>query len=42
MNTYEQSPIDPCVMRQIVEDQIFLLVIYVDDILVIADEKETE
>ena len=33
---YEQSPTDPYVMRHIVGDQIFLLVIYVDDILVIA------
>ena len=39
---YDQSPIHPCVMRPIVGDQICLLVIYADDILVIADEKETE
>ena len=39
---YTASPTDPCVMRKIEEDQIFLLLIYVDDILVLADKKETE
>jgi hypothetical protein len=37
---YEHSPTDPCVMRRIVGDKICLLLIYVDDILVLADEAE--
>jgi hypothetical protein len=37
---YEHSPTDPCVMRRIVGDKIFLLLIYVDDILIFADEME--
>jgi len=39
---YEASPTDPCVMRKIVGDKVYLLVIYVDDILVLADEHEIE
>jgi len=39
---YEHSPTDPCVMRKLVNGKVFLLVIYVDDILVIADEAEIE
>ena len=39
---YEQSPIDPCVMRRIVGNQVWLLLIYVDDILVIADKSVIE
>ena len=38
---YEALPTDPCVMRKIVDGKISLLVIYVDDILVLAEEKET-
>ncbi len=37
---YEHSPTDPCEMRQIVRDKIFLLSIYMDDILIFADEME--
>jgi hypothetical protein len=37
---YEHSPTDPCVMRKIVGSKIFLLVIYVDDILVFANDEE--
>jgi len=37
---YEQSPTDPCVMRKVVGQTIFLLLIYVDNILVIAHEKK--
>lgn len=37
---YEQSPTDPCVMRKVVNDKIYILLIYVDDILVIADKAE--
>eukprot|EP00590_Aulacoseira_subarctica_P002999 CAMPEP_0172416062 /NCGR_PEP_ID=MMETSP1064-20121228/2499_1 /TAXON_ID=202472 /ORGANISM="Aulacoseira subarctica , Strain CCAP 1002/5" /LENGTH=671 /DNA_ID=CAMNT_0013153423 /DNA_START=324 /DNA_END=2338 /DNA_ORIENTATION=+ len=36
---YEHSPTDPCV-NKIVGDKIFLLVIYVNDILILADESE--
>jgi hypothetical protein len=37
---YEHSPTDLCVMRRIVRNAIFLLLIYVDDILALADEAE--
>jgi hypothetical protein len=37
---YEPSPKDPCVMRKIVDGRIFLLLIYVDDILLFADQDE--
>ena len=37
---YEHSPTNPCIMRRIVDDQVYLLVIYVDDILIIAPEEE--
>jgi len=39
---YDASPTDPCIMRKIVDDKIYLLVIYVDDILVLAEESEIE
>lgn len=39
---YEQSPTDPCIMRKIENGQVFLLVIYVDDILVLANTEEME
>jgi hypothetical protein len=37
---YEPSPTDPCLMRKIVDGCIFLLLIYVDDILLFADLDE--
>ena len=39
---YEPSPTDPCVMRKIVGDKVWLLIIYMDDILVLADENVIE
>jgi len=39
---YTSSPTDPCVMRKMENGQIFILLIYVDDILVLADKDETE
>jgi hypothetical protein len=39
---YEHSPADPCVMRRIVGDNVFLLLIYVDDILIQADDDEID
>ena len=39
---YEHSPTDPCIMRKIVDDTVLLLVIYVDDILILAPEDEME
>lgn len=39
---YETSSTDPCVMRRVVGNKVWLLVIYVDDILVLADEEEIE
>ena len=37
---YEHSPTDQCVMRKVKGKRIFLLLIYVDDILAIVDDKE--
>ena len=37
---YEHSPTDPCIMRKIVGEEVFLLIINVDDILVLAPESE--
>jgi hypothetical protein len=37
---YEHSLADPCVMRQIVREKVFLLLIYVDDILLLTDDAE--
>ena len=37
---YEQSPIDPCVLRRVDDNKVWLLLIYVDDVLVIADRAE--
>jgi hypothetical protein len=37
---YDHSPTDPCIMRWIVRDKIFLLLIYVDDIRIFADEAD--
>ena len=40
--SYEHSLTDPCIMRKIVNSLVFLLFIYVNDILVFADEEEME
>jgi len=37
---YEHSPTDPFIMRRIVDDEIFLLVISVDDILISQLKKK--
>jgi hypothetical protein len=37
---YEQSPTDPCVLRKLVDGKLYLLLIYVDDILILADRAE--
>ncbi len=39
---YQHSPMDPCVMRHIVGDVVYLLLIYVDDILLLAEQQEVE
>ena len=39
---YEQSQIDPCVLRRIDNEKISLLLVYVDDILVLADKQEIQ
>jgi hypothetical protein len=39
---YEHSPTDPCVMRKVVGRDVWLLLIYVDDILILADGEETK
>ncbi|CAB1117896.1 unnamed protein product [Ectocarpus sp. CCAP 1310/34] len=42
-NAYEQCRFDPCVFRKVVDGEVVgLIVIYVDDILVAADEGERE
>ncbi len=37
---YEHSPMDSCVKRQIVGSNIYLLLIYMDDILIFADDTD--
>ncbi len=37
---YEHSPTDPCVMRKVVERDVWLLLIYVDDILILTDDEK--
>jgi hypothetical protein len=39
---YELSPADPCVMRQIVSEKVFLRLMYADDILILADDVEID
>ncbi len=39
---YEHSPTDPCVMQHVVGDIIYFLLIYVDDILILAEQQEIE
>jgi hypothetical protein len=39
---YERCPVEPCVMRRIENGVVYTLLIYVDDILVIGDDKEFE
>ncbi|CAB1105630.1 unnamed protein product [Ectocarpus sp. CCAP 1310/34] len=42
-NGYEQCRVDPCVFRKVVDGEVVgLIVIYVDDILVAADEGDRE
>ncbi len=39
---YEPSPADLCVLRWIVGEKVYLLMIYVDDILILADYEEID
>jgi hypothetical protein len=39
---YEVGPTNPCVVVKQVGSRIFILLLYVDDILAIVDEKEAE
>jgi hypothetical protein len=39
---YERCPVEPCVMRRVVEGVVYTLLIFVDDFLVIATEAEFE
>jgi len=39
---YERCPVEPCVMRRIENGVVYTLLIYVDDILVIGNDKEFE
>jgi hypothetical protein len=38
---HEHSPMDLCVMRKFAGSSVWILLIYVDDILILADEVET-
>ena len=37
---YSQSETDPCIFRRVVEGKVYLLVVYVDDILIISSSAE--
>ncbi len=39
---YRASETDPCVMRKVVDDLIFVVLIYVDDLLIFATKEEME
>jgi hypothetical protein len=39
---YTQSETDKCIFRRIVKERVYLLVVYVDDILIIATNEEIE
>jgi len=39
---YERCPVEPCVMCQVVEGVVYTLLIYVDNVLVVATEVEFE
>jgi hypothetical protein len=37
---YEKCEVDPCIFRKIEGEMVHLLVVYIDDVLIIATEKE--
>jgi hypothetical protein len=39
---YVRCDVDPCVLRRVVGSKVYLLLVYVDDILIIADAEELE
>jgi hypothetical protein len=39
---YQKCPVEPCVMKRLVDGKVYQLLIYVDDILIIAEEAEFE
>jgi hypothetical protein len=39
---YEVCPTDHCVLRKVVGEKVYLLIVYVDDILIIAEDDEIE
>ena len=39
---YMVSEVEPCVIRKVVDDMIFIIVIYVDDLLIVATALEME
>jgi len=39
---YERGEVDPCVFRRVVGEKVYLLTLYVDDILLIAESSEIE
>jgi hypothetical protein len=39
---YEQSKTDPSVFRKVVEDRVYLITVYVDDLLIFATQGELD
>ena len=40
--SYERSDIDLCLFRKVIGERVYILLVYVDDILVCTDEQEVE
>ncbi len=39
---YQVCPSDPCIMRRVVNNKIYIIVMYVDDLLILTDRTEAE
>lgn len=39
---YEICPVDPCIMRRIINNEIYIIMIYVDDLLLLTDKTEAD
>jgi hypothetical protein len=39
---YQVCPVDPCIMRRVVNNKIYIIVIYVDNLLLLTDRTEAE
>ncbi len=40
--SYERSDVDMCLFRKVIGERVYILLVYVDDILVCTDEQEVE